>query len=72
MIGLLINWKKNDWDSLTKYDTLAPCASKAVPTAEHFTPFLIACGTGDPDVKPVILNKTIEMGTLSYLCVQFD
>jgi len=62
--------KVKDLDSLIKYRELAPKANLAVPTLEHFVPLFIAMGAGNK-VKPKVLNRSYELGNLSYLCFEF-
>jgi 4,5-DOPA dioxygenase extradiol len=62
---------KGDQAALFDYAAQAPNARMAVPRAEHFVPFFIALGSGDPDRKPEVIYRDYEFGTLSYLCLQF-
>lgn len=61
--------KKEDLQSLFKYEMQAPNAQIAVPTPEHFMPFFIAMGSGE--TQPTILHRSYELGNLSYLSMQF-
>jgi 4,5-DOPA dioxygenase extradiol len=63
--------QNKDLDSLFKYDEQAPHARLAVPRAEHFVPFFIAMGSGDPQAKAKVIHQSYDLGTLSYLCLQF-
>jgi 4,5-DOPA dioxygenase extradiol len=63
--------QKRDVDSLFNYMELAPHASLAVPRPEHFVPLFIAMGSGDPQRTAKVLYRGYDMGTLSYLCLQF-
>lgn len=63
--------EKKDLDRLFRYEELAPEARKAVPRPEHFVPLFLAMGSGDPNAEPIILHRSYEFGTLSYLCFQF-
>lgn len=58
-------------DELFAYETMAPHARMAVPRAEHFVPFFIACGAGDPERTPEVIHRSYSYGTLSYLCMKF-
>jgi 4,5-DOPA dioxygenase extradiol len=60
-----------DIEALSRYDTLAPHAARAVPRAEHFVPLLIALGSGTAAGDRRVLFNTIEHGTLSTLSFQF-
>jgi 4,5-DOPA dioxygenase extradiol len=62
---------KGDTASLFDYAGKAPHARTAVPRAEHFVPLYIAMGSGDPARKPEVIHRSYDMGTLSYLCLQF-
>lgn len=62
---------KRDLDSLFRYAELAPSARQAVPRPEHFVPLFIAMGSGDPNRQPEVINRSYDMGTLSYLCFRF-
>lgn len=63
--------QRRDLDSLFKYDELAPHAQLAVPRAEHFVPLFLAFGSGDPASSPKVLHRSYDLGTLSYLGIQF-
>ena len=60
----------NDIEALDDYRKLAPNATLAVPTAEHFVPLFIAMGSGNSE-KPEVIHRTYELGNLSYLCYRF-
>jgi 4,5-DOPA dioxygenase extradiol len=62
---------RGDREALFEYERLAPHAKAAVPRPEHFVPFLIAYGIGNPAAKPKVIYRGYEYGTLSYLCCQF-
>ncbi|UNK18335.1 dioxygenase [Paenibacillus sp. N3/727] len=66
--------KLETWDtaSLFNYSELAPYAREAVPSNEHFIPFLIAMGAGDKDRKAQLLHRSYQYGNLSLSCWQFD
>ena len=63
--------QNQDLNSVFHYAELAPSARLAVPTPEHFVPLLIVMGSATPDANPQIIHRHYEMGTLSYLCIQF-
>ncbi|MCZ8523544.1 MULTISPECIES: DODA-type extradiol aromatic ring-opening family dioxygenase [Paenibacillus] len=69
---LLARLKEHDYDSLFRYEELAPHARQAVPRPEHFVPFFIALGAGEPDREPKIIHRSYDLGTLSYLSLQQD
>ena len=58
-------------DELCNYEALAPHARMAVPRAEHFVPFFIAYGAGDPNRTPEVIHRSYAYGTLSYLSMRF-
>ena len=62
--------KAGDLDSLCNYRELAPKATLAVPTLEHFVPLFIAMGAGNKET-PKVLHRSYELGNLSYLCFEF-
>lgn len=62
---------KQNTAALFDYADKAPHARMAVPRAEHFVPLFIAMGSGDPARKPKVIHRSYDMGTLSYLCMQF-
>jgi 4,5-DOPA dioxygenase extradiol len=66
---LITNMEKEDLTSLFQYEKLAPNAKKAVPRPEHFVPLFIALGSGSEHAK--VIYRSYELGTLSYLCLQF-
>jgi 4,5-DOPA dioxygenase extradiol len=68
---LIEQMDKGDTASLFDYAGKAPHARTAVPRAEHFVPLYIAMGSGDPARKPEVVHRSYDMGTLSYLCLQF-
>lgn len=63
--------QNRNYDALLSYETLAPHARMAVPTPEHFVPFLIALGSGTGVLGEKVLHRSYDYGTLSYLCYQF-
>ncbi|TBL81124.1 DODA-type extradiol aromatic ring-opening family dioxygenase [Paenibacillus thalictri] len=68
---LLEKLAANDLESLFQYEKLAPNARAAVPRPEHFVPFFIALGSGDPQHHAKVLHRHYDLGTLSYLCLEF-
>lgn len=68
---LIDKLEKRDLESLFQYEKLAPNAGYAVPRPEHFVPFFIALGSGNPKHEPKIIHRSYDLGTLSYLSVQF-
>ncbi|MFF2091026.1 dioxygenase [Paenibacillus sp. NPDC058174] len=68
---LIAKLEQHALEDLFHYESLAPNAKAAVPRAEHFVPFYIALGAGQPDTAPTIIHRSYEMGTLSYLSFQF-
>jgi len=58
-------------DELFRYEELAPMARAAVPRAEHFVPYFIAFGAGDPARVPEPIHRSYMFGTLSNLSVCF-
>jgi 4,5-DOPA dioxygenase extradiol len=68
---LLDKLKNKDLDSLFHYEDLAPYVQIAVPRAEHFVPFFIAMGSGDPHADAKVIHRSYRMGSLSNLCVEF-
>lgn len=69
------NWlidkvEKRDMDSLFDYEKLAPFAKMAVPRNEHLVPLFISMGSGQ-NKNPILLHRSYEYGTLSYICFEF-
>lgn len=67
---LIDHLNTQDFDALLTYEEAAPHARLAVPRPEHFVPFFIAMGSGYLE-KARVLHRSYEMGTLSYLCLEF-
>jgi len=63
-----------DWNTseLFEYRKQAPYARKAVPTAEHFVPLILAMGAGDTTRKPSLLYRNYQFGSLSLSTWRFD
>ncbi|WP_027415925.1 DODA-type extradiol aromatic ring-opening family dioxygenase [Aneurinibacillus terranovensis] len=57
--------------SLFHYEKEAPHARLAVPRPEHFVPLLIAMGSGNQETEAKVIHRSYDMGSLSYLCLQF-
>lgn len=45
--------KRRDFDALMNFQELAPAASTALPTWEHYAPVLVAAGAASPQATPV-------------------
>ena len=57
-------------DNILKYEDLGEAAKLAVPTPDHFYPFLYALGATNKEDKVSVYNKSPELGSLtmtSYL-----
>ena len=68
---LIDHVEKKDMKSLFKYAEAAPYAIKAVPSTEHFVPFLITLGLLDLSKEAKILTRSYQFKTLSHLCLRF-
>lgn len=68
---LIEHMQKRDFKALARVMELAPNAKLAVPRPEHFVPLYIAMGAGTPDGEAKLLHRSYELGSLSYLAVQF-
>ncbi|MED4602614.1 class III extradiol ring-cleavage dioxygenase [Paenibacillus validus] len=68
---LLGRLEQDDQEALFDYAAQAPHARLAVPRAEHFVPFYIAWGSGNPQRKPSVIHRSYDLGTLSYLSLEF-
>jgi len=60
-----------DLAALFDYEQAAPYARQAVPRAEHFVPLLLAFGSGGGEQRAQVLHRSYDLGTLSYLSMQF-
>jgi len=58
-------------EELFAYERLAPMARMAVPRAEHFVPYFIALGSGDPARAPETIHRSYVFGTLSNVSMKF-
>jgi len=63
---------ERDDQRLIAYERLDPAsAAMAVPTPDHYYPFLYALGAAGADEKPQTVFEGFHNGTLSMRCVQF-
>ncbi|MEC2056530.1 dioxygenase [Peribacillus psychrosaccharolyticus] len=62
---------KWDIESLFNFKSLAPYASLAVPTMEHFIPFIIAMGLGHQEKQAKLLHRSYQYGNLSLTAWRF-
>jgi 4,5-DOPA dioxygenase extradiol len=61
-----------DHQALMDFERASPSFNQAHPTAEHFTPVLVAAGAASVDSAPVTFPITgFEYGSLSRRCAQF-
>jgi 4,5-DOPA dioxygenase extradiol len=56
---------------LIAWENLDASVNMAVPTPDHYFPFLYALGAAAPDEKPRMVFEGFHSGTLSMRCVQF-
>ncbi|MCD1259922.1 dioxygenase [Paenibacillus athensensis] len=63
--------QKPDLPALFDYEQAAPYGRQAVPRAEHFVPLLLAFGSGGGEEPAQVLHRSYDLGTLSYLSLQF-
>lgn len=57
---------------LMQYESLAPqAAAMAVPTPDHYWPFLYALGASEPQEKLTTTYEGFHAGTLSMRCLQW-
>jgi len=68
---LVEKMKKRDVEALSDWERQAPSGKRAVPTAEHFVPLLIAYGSGNPKGEVKEVYRKYEFGSVSYLSIQF-
>ncbi|WP_274363766.1 DODA-type extradiol aromatic ring-opening family dioxygenase [Paenibacillus thermotolerans] len=68
---LIEHMQMRDYEALAQVMERAPSAKLAVPRPEHFVPLYIAMGAGSPDGEVKLLHRSYELGSLSYLAVQF-
>lgn len=66
---LLEKLQSGDLNALFHYAEQAPYARQAVPRAEHFVPLFIAMGSGEGEAQ--MIHRSYDLGTLSYMCLQF-
>jgi 4,5-DOPA dioxygenase extradiol len=62
---------EENFEALFSYDQLAPYAKMAVPRPEHLVPLFLALGSSKINFSPQVLYRGYEMGSLSYLGLQF-
>jgi len=67
---LVEKMKKRDVEALSDWENQAPSGKRAVPTAEHFVPLLIAYGSGNPKGEVKEVYRKYEFGSVSYLSMQ--
>lgn len=60
-----------DDKALVAYESLTPGARMAVPTPDHYWPFLYALGAAYPDEKAKTVYASFQSGTLSMRCLQW-
>jgi 4,5-DOPA dioxygenase extradiol len=60
-----------DDKALLAYERLDAGARMAVPTPDHYWPFLYALGAADANEKPKTIYASFQSGTLGMRCVQF-
>ena len=56
---------------LMNYETLSPAAAMAVPTPDHYWPFLYALGASAPGERMQTTYEGFHSGTLSMRCLQW-
>ena len=54
-----------DFESVIRYETLAPAAREAVPTREHFLPLLSVLGMADPQDRIEFFCEKVTLGSIS-------
>ena len=60
-----------DFDTLTRYRTLAPHADLAVPTPEHFEPLFVTLGASHPNDDLTTIYEGFHYGNLSMRTFAF-
>jgi 4,5-DOPA dioxygenase extradiol len=60
-----------DDQALLAYERLDAGAKMAVPTPDHYWPFLYALGASNPDENAQTTYASFQSGTLSMRCLQF-
>lgn len=68
---LIEHMQRRDYKALAQVMEQALNAKLAVPRPEHFVPLYIAMGSGAPDGEVKLLHRSYDLGSLSYLAVQF-
>lgn len=59
-------------DKILNYSDLGEVAKLAVPTPDHFYPFLYALGATSKDDKVSVFNKSPELGSLTMTCYLWE
>lgn len=60
--------RERDIDSLLHYEKHGEASMFAVPTREHYLPFLVALGASRGTDTLMIVNDSIDLGSISMLC----
>jgi 4,5-DOPA dioxygenase extradiol len=68
---LVAQCEAGDVDVLTHWQQRAPDAHRAHPTAEHFTPLLVAFGAAGQGARGRILHRSWDYGNLAMTAVAF-
>lgn len=63
--------ERND-SALVQYQQLHASSAMAVPTPDHYWPFLYALGAGKSRSAPTQVFAGFQSGTISMRCLQFD
>ena len=63
--------QERDIDGLLHYEKHGDVAQFAVPTREHYLPFLVALGASYDTDTLTIVNDSIDLGSISMLCVMW-
>ena len=66
-----MRWTSAKDKSLQDYAGLDMSARMAVPTPDHYWPFLYALGAADAGQVPKHVFEAFHSGTLSMRCLQF-
>jgi 4,5-DOPA dioxygenase extradiol len=62
---------QSDWESLLKYQQLAPYAAENHPTDEHLLPLFVALGAGGHQAKGTQLHRSYTYGAFSMAAYAF-
>lgn len=68
---LVARCEAGDGDALSHWRERAPDARRAHPTAEHFTPLLVALGAAGDGARGRILHRSWDYGSLAMTAVAF-